>query len=152
MPTLPQVGVPTVVQWPRDAHLRAAAAEAGTPCLLVIADGAPVPSVGRGEDWVRAGTDERWISARLTALDEVGRRPGSLVPPVLPDSLRGAARRVAALLVDAPGELARRSELDEAAGADVRPVIAQVRDALRPLGWAVDAVPGIGYVLSRVGP
>ncbi|MBV9951326.1 MAG: helix-turn-helix domain-containing protein [Acidimicrobiia bacterium] len=141
------MGVPTVVQWPRDDHLRAAAAEAGIPCLLVIGAGSPIPAVGRGEDWVRAGTDERWIAARLAALCEAGRRPGAIVPPVLPRSLDDTAREVAALLAAAPGELVPRSDLEAVARGDLRGALGRVRAALRPLGWSVDPVPGVGYVL-----
>jgi hypothetical protein len=139
--------VPAVVQWPREGHRRAAAAEAGVPCLLVIAEGAPIPPVGRGEDWVRAGTDERWVAARLGALAEVGRAPGSLVPPLLPSALLGAAREVAALLLAAPGELVPRAELEAVAAGELTRVLRRVRRVLRPLGWSVDPVPGVGYAL-----
>jgi hypothetical protein len=42
-----------------------------------------------------------------------------------------------------------RAELEAAAQGDLRPVLREVRGPLGPLGWSVDPVPGVGYVLTR---
>jgi hypothetical protein len=139
-----------IVHWPREAARRERLARDGVPCLLVLSDGTATPNVGRGEDWVAETTDEREVVRRLDQLAAVGRTPQSLVPPVLPPSLDGPGRRVAALLARGAGALVRHDVLATAARpAALGPTVAQVRRALAPLGWRIDAVPATGYVLGR---
>jgi hypothetical protein len=145
---------PGVIRWPRDESQRQEMAQSGRPCLLVVAEGEPIPQVGRGEAWVRERADEREVAARVRQLQRVGRPAGAPVPPVLPPSLGPVAREVAVLLAASPGSLVSTEELEAAAcvgGAKRRlaAVLAEVRRALEPDGWTVDAVPRVGYVLSR---
>jgi hypothetical protein len=139
-----------LVRWPTEAARRDQLSRDGVPCLLVIAEGTSIPSVGRGEDWVTETADEREVARRLDQLESVGRAPRALVPPLLPPSLRGSSRPVAALLARGAGALVRRTVLATAARpAQLGPTIAEVRRVLAPLGWRIDAVPAIGYVLDR---
>jgi len=80
----PRPARPAVVRWPVDAGLRDDLARQGVPCLLVLPRGAPVPTMGLGEDWVRDTADEREIAVRLRQLAALGRPAGAAVPPILP--------------------------------------------------------------------
>jgi hypothetical protein len=64
-----------LLRWPGDVARRAAAAERGTPRLLLVADGALPPRLDAGEDWIRVPADERDLLARMQRLaDEFDRR------------------------------------------------------------------------------
>ena len=73
----PRPARPAVVRWPVDAGLRDDLARQGVPCLLVVPRGAPIPTVGLGEDWVRDTADEREIAVRLRQLAALGRPAGA---------------------------------------------------------------------------
>ena len=142
---------PAVVRWPVDAGLRDDLARQGVPCLLVVPRGAPIPTVGLGEDWVRDTADEREIAVRLRQLAALGRPAGEAVPPVLPPTLRPSALRLAAVLSSPPGRLVPTAELEGADGSrlPLDELLAELRDALEPGGWSIEAVGTTGYVLVR---
>ena len=126
----PRPARPAVVRWPVDAGLRDDLARQGVPCLLVLPRGAPVPTMGLGEDWVRDTADEREIAVRLRQLAALGRPAGATVPP---------------------GRLVPAAELEECNGAGLPSdeLLVELQDALEPGGWSIEAVDTTGYVLVR---
>ena len=50
------------------------------PACSCVPRGAPIPTVGLGEDWVRDTADEREIAVRLRQLAALGRPAGAAVP------------------------------------------------------------------------
>jgi DNA-binding response OmpR family regulator len=57
-----------LLRWPGDVARRAAAAERGTPRLLLVAEGALPPRLDAAEDWIRVPADERDLLARMQRL------------------------------------------------------------------------------------
>jgi DNA-binding winged helix-turn-helix (wHTH) protein len=57
-----------LVRWPGDGARRRAAAERGTPRLLLVAGDAPPPRLDPDEDWLRVPADERDLLARMQRL------------------------------------------------------------------------------------
>lgn len=128
-----------LLRWPGDVARRAAAAERGTPRLLLVADGALPPRLDAGEDWIRVPADERDLLARMQRLAagfDRRRRPPYLEADVV---LRYGGRTV----VVSAGE-----------GAVLSPLIARFRelvtwDVLRSHLWP-DATRTSRALSSRV--
>jgi hypothetical protein len=57
-----------LLRWPGDGARRAAAAERGTPRLLLVAAGALPPRLDSNEDWIRIPADERDLLDRMQRL------------------------------------------------------------------------------------
>jgi hypothetical protein len=98
-----------LLRWPADVARRAAAAERGTPRLLLVADGTLPPRLEPDEDWIRVPADERDLLARMQRLAsgfDRRRRPPFLEADVV---LRYGGRTVV---------------VSEGEGAVLRPLIA----------------------------
>lgn len=139
-----------VVPWPARADLRQAAASEGRPCLLVVADGAPLPVPGELEDWVRAGAGELDGAARLLDLEAFarGRTAGARGLASLPDGLDPHDQRVARALLARAGTLVPREDLADA-GCDDHELdasVARVRRALVGTSWRIERVAARGFV------
>lgn len=152
-----------VVLWPTEGRRRAALAEAGQPCMLVLAPDDPVPELGPMEDWAREPLDGHDLRARCEALV---RRGSCGAPPTLDDGLLVHCGAWAAippaqvamveLLVERIGSVVRRDELmaaAEAVGASsheeaVKAAMGRLVKRLAPLGLDVRAIRGRGYLLE----
>lgn len=144
---------PALVAWPGSAAERAELAAAGTPRVLVLAPGAPVPVLAADEDWVHRSTDERDVAARLASLARrrADAAAGSTTAapsartPVLPVGLASDQHRVAARLLGAPGALVRTADLPV---EDLDRVVARLRPVLHQLGWQLHRVGAAGYLVE----
>lgn len=140
-----------LVCWPDGRARRAALAEAGTPCLLVLASGVAVPSLLAREDWISANSDERDVANRLGRLARTASaRTGSTgsVVPVLPPDLSADQHRVAARLAASVDRLVPKDDLPVDGLDDV---IGALRAALASLGFEITSVGDAGYLLERSG-
>lgn len=154
-----------LVRWPGDGARRRAAAERGTPRLLLVSEGAPPPRLDPGEDWVRIPADERDLLARMQRLAaEFDRRRW---PPRLEAdlALRYGGRtvpvsraEVAVLrpLVARFGELVTwdglRHQLWPDGGRTFRSMSARIfrlRARLEPIGLTIYTIRGRGVVLDH---
>lgn len=143
---------PILVAWPADAARRAGAAAAGRPCLLVVDDGARLPVVGPGEDWIRASADERDVAARLADLERRARvvAPDPLAPTVVAGPVAPGAHPLLECLAACPGRLVAGDRLLALAGptaAHLAAAVAELRRLVEPLGWVLVAV-GDGLLLE----
>lgn len=143
-----------LLRWPRDEEQRRALADGGTPRLLLIDPGQPLPELDDDEDFIRLPADERDVSARLRQLGLAGLRP-RLDGRVLRNgrgtvvlSERQAA--VVALLLAADGTLVPRAGVVAAfGGRAVGDAVYRLRKALRPLGLEIYCATNRGYVLGH---
>jgi hypothetical protein len=152
-----------VVLWPDEAPRRAALAEAGQPCLLVLGVEEPVPELGPHEDWAREPLDAEEVRARCLAL---ARRRACGAPPMLDDGLLVHCGAWAAippaqvamveLLVGRIGSVVRKDELVAAAASAggssheeaVKAAMGRLVKRLTPLGLDLRAIRGRGYLLE----
>ncbi|WP_426571413.1 hypothetical protein [Aquihabitans sp. McL0605] len=141
---------PALIGWPADASRREELAEAGTPCLLLVDDGAPIPAVAEGEDWIHRGADERDVAARLAELARRGRSVRSVdaVPMALPAGLTADEHRVAVRLVATVGSLVPRADLPV---GDLDATIARLRRPLGRDGWTILRIGAAGFLIERTG-
>jgi len=154
-------GRAALVAWPAEADRRDDLARTGAPCLLVVDDGAPIPAVGPGEDWIRRSASEDDVAARLAHLT-TAHRPAPATPvndasALLAPSLGDRSRpeqRLLARLAATPGRLVLRVDLrrvvdpaQPASDVDLARALAVARRAL-PAGWAILAVGG-GLLLDQ---
>jgi hypothetical protein len=154
-----------LLRWPGDVARRAAAAERGTPRLLLVADGALPPRLDPGEDWVRVPADERDLLARMQRLAvEFDRRSR---PPYLEADvvLRYGGRTVVVSKAEAAvlrplivrfGELVAwdvlRTELWPDAERTARAMssrVFRVRSRIEPIGLIIYTIRGRGVVLDH---
>ena len=154
-----------LLHWPGDVARRAAAAERGTPRLLLVADGALPPRLDPGEDWVRVPADERDLLARMQRLAvEFDRRSR---PPYLEADvvLRYGGRTVVVSKAEAAvlrplivrfGELVAwdvlRTELWPDAERTARAMssrVFRVRSRIEPIGLIIYTIRGRGVVLDH---
>lgn len=161
-------GVDDVVvdlRWPAQAAEREARERHGLPRLLIVEHGHEPPSWWDPlEDWVRPDADavERYVRRQRLQRRFVARAPASLdADGLLHRGERWVAlppRELAVLatLLSEPGTMVARAKLTEAvaaAGRDggsrtVDNVIRRVRKRIAPLGIAVCAVRGAGFLLE----
>lgn len=161
--TLGRLAGVDVVLWPDEAGRRAALAEAGQPCLLVLAPEEPVPEIGPNEDWAREPLDGEEMRARCLALV---RRSACGAAPTLDDGLLVHCGAWAAippaqvamveLLVARLGSVVRKDELSAAAASAggssheeaVKAAMGRLVKRLAPLGLDLRAIRGRGYLLE----
>lgn len=136
---------PVLVRWPGDAERRASLAGSGTPCLLVIEPGAPVPPLGAHEDWIDRRADERDVAARLERLGRLASASVARAAVLVPLDLEADPQRVATVLLGAIGRLVPRADVDV---DDLDAVLPAVEAALGPLGFALIAVGDAGLLLE----
>jgi hypothetical protein len=143
-----------VVPWPSAAADRARARLAGAPCLLVVDDGvAPPTDCALDEDWTTSTSPRRDVAARIAVL--AARPPRSprfsRIDETTLDAMPDGAialldlldrRRPRATPVGLAGEVVGSAD-------DLDATVLAVREALRPAGYDVLAVPG-GVLLARV--
>lgn len=154
-----------LLRWPGDIARRAAAAEQGTPRLLLVADGALPPRLDAGEDWIRVPADERDVLARMQRLaDEFDRRRR---PPYLEADvvLRYGGRTVVVSegegavlkpLIACFGDLVTwdvlRSRLWPDTDRTARAIssrVFRVRARIEPIGLTIYTIRGRGVVLDH---
>jgi two-component system, OmpR family, response regulator len=154
-----------LLRWPGDGARRAAAAERGTPRLLLVADGAPPPRLDPGEDWIRIPADEHDLLARMQRLAaeyDRRRRPPYIEADVV---LRYAGRTVvlsggegAVLrpLIASFGELVTWDVLRSCLWPDAERTaramssrIFRVRARIEPIGLTIYTIRGRGVVLDH---
>ncbi|MHB8468082.1 MAG: helix-turn-helix domain-containing protein [Acidimicrobiales bacterium] len=156
-----------VLRWPEELdqveHLRAA----GTPRLLLVAADTPAPvTTDCDEDWIRlpAADDDVRVRASMLAARSARHTPGPVPKPVMKGDGRVAFRghwvalsqmeeAIAAVLLEHFGEVVdlealRTGEHPPSEGA-VRVHLTRLRKRIRPLGLAIHAVHGRGYVLEH---
>jgi hypothetical protein len=152
------------LEWPAQAAERDALAARGLPRLLIVSYGATPPMGDVMEDWVRPDADavERYVRR-----DGLRRRAAARAPATIDDDglLHRGERWVAlppgelaalSTLLSEPGYLVARSDLEAAIGAAPSPagdrtldnVVRRVRKRIAPLGMAVCAVRGMGFLLE----
>ena len=154
-----------LVQWPEEEPQRVAAAAAGMPRVLVVAENQPPPLVADDlEDWVRTPATEEDVDARVRTVLARARAKRRVVPTLQDDLLSFCGRSVAlapldARLVDAllqrygavvsrdamfaagwPGETPHRNVLDVH--------LLRLRRQMAPLGLTVKTVRARGYLLE----
>ncbi|HEX5616675.1 MAG TPA: helix-turn-helix domain-containing protein [Acidimicrobiia bacterium] len=153
------------VRWPEDQERLSALRAAGTPRLLVVADGTPAPVVVDPlEDWVRAGTALADIDARLAAL--AARAAAPIAAPELDGdgllrfrdewvSLSPVEQSLGAALVERFGSVVGRDVLAARAwphGAPTRNAldvhVLRLRRRIEPLGLEIKTVRSRGYLLQ----
>lgn len=153
------------LRWPAQAAERDARQRQGLPRLLIVEAGHEPPSSWDPlEDWVRPDADavERYVRRQRLRRRLAARAPASIdgdgllhrgerwvaLPP-------GEMAALAALLAR-PGSMVARQRLAAAIGAaglddggrTIDNVIRRVRKRIAPLGMAVCAVRGAGYLLE----
>ncbi len=152
-----------VLSWPRDAQRREDLADSDQAVLLLVDEDVPAPRCGPREDWVREPADPEEIRARRVSLLA---RTSCAACPRIDDGLllfRGgwaavppAQVAMAELLVERFGQVARREELTEAAGATgasqhddaVKAAMGRLGKRLAPLGLELESIRGRGYLLQ----
>jgi Transcriptional regulatory protein, C terminal len=157
----------TDLQWPADARRRAELAGEGRPCLLIVAEGEEPPVTSDPlEDWVRPQSDALEFYMRR---DRLRRRAAARAPASIDsDGLLHRGDRWVALppgelaaltaLMTEPGSMVARADLAAAVGVDVSEfdqrtrtldnVVRRVRKRIAPLGMAVCAIRGAGFLLE----
>jgi hypothetical protein len=157
----------TDLHWPADAARRAELAGEGQPRLLIVAEGEEPPITADPlEDWVRPSADALEFYMRR---DRLRRRAAARAPASIDaDGLLHRGDRWVALppgelaaltaLMTEPGHMVARADLAEALGmgaaeVDERTraldnVVRRVRKRIAPLGMAVCAVRGAGFLLE----
>jgi hypothetical protein len=156
----------TDLHWPADAARRAELAGAGRPRLLIVAEGEEPPVTSDPlEDWVRPSADAVELYVRR---DRLRRRAAARAPASIDaDGLLHRGDRWVALppgelaaltaLISEPGYMVARADLAAALGmaAEVDQetrtldnVVRRVRKRIAPLGMAVCAVRGAGFLLE----
>lgn len=154
-----------LLRWPGDGARRAAAAERGTPRLLLVANGALPPRLDPGEDWIRIPADERDLLARMQRLAaEFDRR--SRPPYIEADVvLRYAGRTVVVSegegavlrpLIASFGELVTWDVLRRCLWPDAQRTaramssrVFRVRARIEPIGLTIYTIRGRGVVLDH---
>ncbi len=154
-----------LLRWPGDGDRRAAAAERGTPRLLLVADGALPPRLDPGEDWIRIPADERDLLVRMHRLAaEFDRR--SRPPYIEADVvLRYAGRTVVVSdgegavlrpLIARFGELVTWDVLRRCLWPDAERTaramssrVFRVRARIEPIGLTIYTIRGRGVVLDH---
>jgi hypothetical protein len=154
-----------LVRWPDENDVRAELADAGAPCILLIAsDAAPPEDWDELEDWVRMPLDTDELQHRARTLR---RRARATERPWVDDDgllrvgdrwldLPTGPRAVVELLVRRFGEVVYGDELAEAyldAGGSAREsarktMIVRVRHRLADIGLALHNVRDSGYLLD----
>lgn len=153
-----------VVDWPAQAAERDELAARGLPRLLVVAYGCTPPWGDVMEDWVRPDAD---AVERYSRRERLRRRAAARAPATIDeDGLLHRGERWVALppgelaalrpLLSEPGYLVARTDLEAAIGAAATPagdrtldnVVRRVRKRIAPLGMAVCAVRGMGFLLE----
>jgi hypothetical protein len=156
----------TDLHWPADAARRGELAGAGRPRLLIVAEGEEPPVTSDPlEDWVRPSADAVELYVRR---DRLRRRAAARAPASIDaDGLLHRGDRWVALppgelaalttLISEPGYMVARADLAAALGmaAEVDQetrtldnVVRRVRKRIAPLGMAVCAVRGAGFLLE----
>ena len=155
-----------VIRWPSEAAARTLLASAGTPRVLVVAEGVDVPPLlDELEDWLRdpvdpadlvARSDElrrrAFARARTPMLDEDGLLHFGGRWVVIPD----AQLPIIELLLERFGLLVRTEELTEAYTAaggagnrgSIRTAIVRVRGRVEEIGLTLKVVRRRGVVLD----
>lgn len=159
------VGEVVDLHWPTQADEREALARDGCPRLLIVEPGhEPPASWDRLEDWVRPDAD---VVERYVRRERLRRRAAARAPVSIDDD--GLLHRGPLWVALPPGELVAVATLLHAAGSMVprhqlaeainRPdptgtsrsvdnVVRRVRRRVAPLGLAICAVRGAGYLLE----
>jgi Transcriptional regulatory protein, C terminal len=157
----------TDLHWPADAARRAELAGEGQPRLLIVAEGEEPPITADPlEDWVRPSADALEFYMRR---DRLRRRAAARAPASIDaDGLLHRGDRWVALppgelaaltaLMTEPGHMVARADLADALGMDAAEVdertraldnvVRRVRKRIAPLGMAVCAVRGTGFLLE----
>lgn len=152
-----------LIRWPRDTERRHQLATAGTPRLLLLEPGTPIPELADDEDFVRLPADERDVSARLRRLGLARIRPTRPDDRVVANrlgrvTLSEGQAAVVALLVAAEGRLTPRAEVEAAfwpgpggppAARALDDAVHRLRRRLRPIGLEIHAARNRGYVLGH---
>jgi hypothetical protein len=152
------------LRWPAQAAARDELARRGVPRLLIVDHGVDPPWSDGLEDWVRPDADvvERYVRREGLRRQAAVRAPASIDG----DGLLHRGSRWVALppgelvamtaLLSEPGYLVARAELAAALQAtgsldgawSVDNVVKRVRKRIAPLGMAVCAVRGLGFLLE----
>jgi len=153
------------LRWPAQAAQREARARQGLPRLLVVEHGHEPPEAWDGlEDWVRPDADavERYVRR-----DRLRRRLAAQAPASIDDdgllhrgerwvALSPGERAALTALLSTPGSMVSRRDLAAAAVASdgddgsrsIDNLVRRVRKRIAPLGMAVCAVRGAGFLLE----
>ena len=165
--TLTSVDGIRLLHWPADDHVRTELADAGTPCILLVAeDAAPPEEWDDLEDWVRLPLDPEELQQRARTLR---RRARATERPSFDDDgllrvgdqwldLPPGPRAVVEVLVGRFGEVVYADELAKAyleTGGSPRQsarktMIVRVRQRLGELGLELHNVRDSGYLLDWV--
>ncbi len=153
-----------IVDWPDERERAAALTHAGTPKLLLVAEGVSPPDDWDGlTDWIRLPADPQDIWARVAALQRRARRRP---PPRLDEfgvvwrgrhwvALAPVEARVVAPLLERPGEVFSRRQLarlvwPEGVSNDrvVDSYVKRLRRRISPVGLSIHTVRQRGYFLA----
>ncbi len=165
--TLTSVDGIRLLHWPADEHARTELADAGTPCILLVArDAAPPEEWDDLEDWIRLPLDPGELQQRARTLR---RRARATERPSFDDDgllrvgdqwldLPPGPRAVVEVLVGRFGEVVYADELAKAyleSGGSPRQsarktMIVRVRQRLGELGLELHNVRDSGYLLDWV--
>jgi DNA-binding response OmpR family regulator len=165
--TLSSVDGVRLLRWPTDDHARAELADAGSPCILLVAADAAPPEVWEDlEDWVRLPLDPDELQQRARTLR---RRARATERPWFDDDgllrvrdqwldLPPGPRAVVRVLLARFGHVVDASELAQAyleTGGSAREsarktMIVRVRQRLAELGLELHNVRDSGYLLDWV--
>jgi DNA-binding response OmpR family regulator len=155
-----------LVRWPREAEIRERLAAEGRLRLLLVEDGAPVPSVeAHLEDWIRVPATDADVRARLEVLDHRCKKV-EIGSPTLDDdgvlrhaggwtSLPPVEARLTRLLVERYGSVVGRDALARAGWPDGAPGrnaldvhVLRLRRRLAGVGLVIRTVRSRGYLLE----
>lgn len=153
-----------ILRWPEDAERREAARREGRPRLLLLTPGTPPPAPEAGEDWAWSPIDERDLASRLRRLSAPTPPPAALDVHVDADGVLRTAGRLLPLptteaallrcLSERPVGVRHREDLARAAWGGTERAhrsldsrILSLRRRIAPLGLAIAAVRGQGFVL-----
>jgi DNA-binding response OmpR family regulator len=162
-------GAAEILRWPADADRREDLRRRGHPRLLLLEPGAiPPVRVDDLEDWTWTPTDERDLFARLNRLTLRARPHDAPAPAAIELGDDGvlaigshrvvlppAEAAILGLLVDPPGRLRSRAELEDAVWGE-RPHgpraldsrMFTLRTRVQPLGLRIHSVRGRGFTLG----
>jgi hypothetical protein len=155
-----------LVRWPGEADKREDLTDKGVPRLLLLEDGVMPPAAPDClEDWVRLGSGEGDVRARMATLESRVAVHRSQVPELDPDgvlrygekwvSLPPVESRLAAAMLDRYGAVVSRDGLAKAgwptgtSGRNALDVhILRLRRRIQPISLVIRTVRSRGYLLE----